>query len=140
MAEATRRADKAGARPSLLKQYQNSRLSKYTGFWRFSLPKTFGGQNDSSARGSNLWMSVIREHLAAKGLGLFNDLQTEHSVVGNFPVVVMVQHFGSERQKQELIFGMLEGRVRCTFGLTEWSHGSDATWCVAFPSLTDWYI
>ena len=26
---------------------------------------------------------IIREHLAAKGLGLHNDLQTEHSIVGN---------------------------------------------------------
>ena len=28
-------------------------------------------------------MAIIREHLAGKGLGLFNDLQTEHSIVGN---------------------------------------------------------
>lgn len=70
--EATRRADQAG-------------------FYRFSLPRQYGGQNDSAAgRGSNLWMAVIREHLAAKGLGLFNDLQNEHSVCGNFPDVIMV--------------------------------------------------
>jgi hypothetical protein len=30
-------------------------------------------------------MAVIRMHLAKKGLGLFNDLQNEHSIVGNFP-------------------------------------------------------
>jgi acyl-CoA dehydrogenase len=47
---------------------------------RFALPKEYGGKD-----GGNLWMAVIREHLAAKGLGLFNDLQNEHSVVGNFP-------------------------------------------------------
>jgi hypothetical protein len=41
-------------------------------------------------------MAVIREHLAAKGLGLFNDLQTEHSMVGNFPDVVMLMNFGNE--------------------------------------------
>ncbi|KAL9533526.1 3-(aryl)acrylate reductase [Sphaerulina musiva] len=107
--EATRRADQAG-------------------FYRFSLPRQYGGQNDSAAgRGSNLWMAVIREHLAAKGLGLFNDLQNEHSVCGNFPDVIMVQHFGNEQQKKELIEGRLAGKVRITFGLTEPGHGSDAT-------------
>jgi len=106
---------------------QSSRLADEAGFWRFSLPREYGGQNDSSGRGSNLWMAVIREHLASKGLGLFNDLQNEHSVVGNFPDVVMVLHFGSPTQKEELIRGRLEGRVRITFGLTEPGHGSDAT-------------
>lgn len=72
-------------------------------------------------------MAVIREHLAAKGLGLFNDLQNEHSIVGNFPDVVMVLHFGSEAQKRELILGRLAGKVRIAFGLTEQGHGSDAT-------------
>jgi alkylation response protein AidB-like acyl-CoA dehydrogenase len=108
LVECKRRADKAG-------------------FWRFSLPKQFGGQNEDSGRGANLWMAVIREHLASKGLGLFNDLQNEHSIVGNFPTVIMVQHFGNQKQQQDLIHGSLEGRVRITFGLTEPWHGSDAT-------------
>jgi alkylation response protein AidB-like acyl-CoA dehydrogenase len=105
------------------------RRSEKAGFFKFHLPTEFGGQAEegSTGRGSNLWMSVIREHLAAKGLGLFNDLQTEHSVVGNFPDVVMVQNFGTEAQKQELIGGRLKGKVRITFGLTEPMHGSDAT-------------
>ncbi|OQN98757.1 hypothetical protein B0A48_15423 [Cryoendolithus antarcticus] len=103
------------------------RRADAAGFFRFSLPKQYGGQNESSGRGANLWMAVIREHLAAKGLGLYNDLQNEHSVVGNFPDVVMVQHFGSEAQKKELIDGRLKGKVRITFGLTEPGHGSDAT-------------
>lgn len=103
------------------------RRADAAGFWRFSLPREYGGQNDSSGRGSNLWMAVIREHLASKGLGLFNDLQNEHSVVGNFPTIVMVQHFGTEAQKKEFIWGQLEGRKRVTFGLTEPGHGSDAT-------------
>ena len=50
--EARRRADRAG-------------------FYRFSLPREYGGNG-----GSNLWMAVIREHLASQGLGLHNDLQT----------------------------------------------------------------
>jgi acyl-CoA dehydrogenase len=72
-------------------------------------------------------MSVIRDHLASKGLGLFNDLQNEHSVVGNFPVIVMLRDFGSAAQKERFIRGSLDGRYRITFGLTEPAHGSDAT-------------
>lgn len=99
------------------------RLADKAGFYRFSLPKEYGGEE-----GNNLWMAVIREHLAAKGLGLFNDLQNENSVVGNFPHIVMLRSFGNEAQKKELIHGSLEGRVVMTFGLTEPDHGSDATY------------
>ncbi|MCX7201382.1 MAG: acyl-CoA dehydrogenase, partial [Burkholderiales bacterium] len=49
--------------------------SDKAGFFRFSLPKEFGGQG-----GGNLWMAVIRDHFACKGLGLHNDLQNEHSI------------------------------------------------------------
>ncbi|OBT64919.1 hypothetical protein VE03_05656 [Pseudogymnoascus sp. 23342-1-I1] len=101
--EARRRADKAG-------------------FYRLSLPVEYGGQNKG-----NLWMSIIREHLASKGLGLFNDLQNEHSVVGNFPTIVMLLSFGNEAQRKEFIPGQLAGKVIMTFGLTEPDHGSDAT-------------
>ncbi len=103
LAEAVRRADKAG-------------------FYRFTLPSEYGG-----ADGTNLWMAVIREHLAAKGLGLFNDLQNEHSVVGNFPIILMLRDFGSAPQKTEFIPGALVGRYSFAFGLTEPHHGSDAT-------------
>ena len=106
---------------------QATRLADAAGFYRFSLPREYGGQNDSSARGSNYWMAVIREHLAARGLGLFNDLQNEHSVVGNFPTVVMLQHFGSAAQKRDFIPRLIEGKAVATFGLTEPAHGSDAT-------------
>jgi len=103
LAEARRRADAAG-------------------HWRFALPRAYGGRD-----GSNLWMAVIREHLAARGLGLHNDLQTEHSIVGNFPIVIMLRDHGTPAQQDELIRGMLEGRRRIAFGLTEPRHGSDAT-------------
>ena len=43
-------------------------------------------------------MAVIREHLAAKGLGLFNDLQTEHSIVGNNPFILMFKEFATNAQ------------------------------------------
>jgi alkylation response protein AidB-like acyl-CoA dehydrogenase len=103
LVEAKRRADRAG-------------------HYRFAMPREYGGRD-----GSNLWMAVIREHLAAKGLGLHNDLQNEHSIVGNNPFVLMFRDFGTEAQKAEFVLGMLEGRRIVTFGLTEPGHGSDAT-------------
>jgi acyl-CoA dehydrogenase len=110
------------------------RRADAAGFYRFSVPREYGGQG-----GGNLWMAVIREHLAAKGLGLFNDLQTEHSIVGNFPIVVMLRDFGSDAQKAEFIHGSLDRRYRITFGLTEPGHGSDATHMesTAVPEVRD---
>jgi alkylation response protein AidB-like acyl-CoA dehydrogenase len=103
LVEAKNRADKAG-------------------YWRFSAPKKYGGKD-----GSNLWMAVIRDRFAAKGLGLHNDLQNEHSIVGNFPFVAMFEHFGTPEQQQEFIFGGFAMTHRVAFGLTEPDHGSDAT-------------
>ncbi len=97
-------------------------LADKAGFFRFSLPTEFGGQG-----GGNLWMAVIREHLATQGLGLHNDLQNEHSVVGNFPFIVMLRDFGTQEQKEKFIRGSLARKIRVTFGLTEPHHGSDAT-------------
>jgi len=98
------------------------RRADAAGFWRFSLPKQYGGQD-----GGNLWMAVIREHLAAKGLGLFNDLQNEHSVVGNFPDIVMLLGYGTAAQQEEYIPARLDDKYSFAFGLTEPRHGSDAT-------------
>ena len=99
------------------------RRADRAGHLRFALPKEYGGQD-----GSHLAMAIIREHLAAKGLGLHNDLQNENSIVGNFPSVYMFRDFGSESQRREFIPGVIEGRLRVAFGLTEPKHGSDATW------------
>lgn len=104
LSEMRRRADKAG-------------------HYRFSLPPEYGGKN-----GSHLAMAIIREHLAAKGLGLHNDLQNESSIVGNLPVVLMFRDFGTAEQKKEFIPGMLNWTLKTAFGLTEPNHGSDATW------------
>ncbi len=101
---------------------QAKRLADEAGHYRFSLPEEYGGKN-----GSHLWMAVIREHLAAKGLGLHNDLQTEHSIVANLPLVLVFRDFGSQEQREEFIPGVLNGTRRITFGLTEPKHGSDAT-------------
>jgi acyl-CoA dehydrogenase len=102
LAEARRRADRAG-------------------HLRFAWPVEFGGRG-----GGNLWMAVIREHLAARGLGLHNDLQNEHSIVGNHPFVMILRDFGTPEQ-QRLVNGMTEVSVPISFGLTEPGHGSDAT-------------
>lgn len=99
------------------------RRADRAGFLRLALPKEYGGEEIG-----NLAMAIIREHLAAKGLGLHNDLQNESSVVGNFPQILMFRDFGTEEQKEIFLKGSLEGKVRCAFGLTEPNHGSDATW------------
>ena len=96
-------------------------LADKAGHYRFALPRKYGG-----ADGSNLWMAVIREHFAAKGLGLHNDLQNEHSIVGNLPFVAMLDLYGRPEQ-QTMIEGCITGKYRLAFGLTEPGHGSDAT-------------
>ena len=99
-----------------------ARRADAAGHWRFSAPKKYGGKD-----GSNLWMAVIRDHFTQKGLGLHNDLQNEHSIVGNFPFVAMFDQWGTEAQQQEYILGGFAGERRVAFGLTEPDHGSDAT-------------
>ena len=101
---------------------QARKLADQAGHLRFSAPRKYGGQD-----GSNLAMAIIRDHFAAMGLGLHNDLQSEHSIVGNFPFVAMFENFGTEAQQAEFILGGFEGARRVTFGLTEPDHGSDAT-------------
>ncbi len=103
LAEAKRRADAAG-------------------HYRYSLPKQYGGQD-----GTNLGMAVIREHLAAKGLGLHNDLQNEHSVVGNEVGLLLMLAYGTDAQKADWVDDLLNRRRSFAFGITEPNHGSDAT-------------
>ena len=45
-------------------------------------------------------MAIIREHLAAKGLGLHNDLQNEHSIVANNIAALIMWQYGSAKQKE----------------------------------------
>jgi acyl-CoA dehydrogenase len=104
---------------ALLRQAKN--LADKAGHYRFALPKKYGGSD-----GSDLWMAVIREHFATQGLGLHNDLQNEHSIVGNLPFVTMLDLYGRPEQRA-MIEGSITGEYRITFGLTEPDHGSDAT-------------
>lgn len=103
LAEARRRADAAGV-------------------YRYPFPSEFGGRN-----GTNLGMAIIREHLAAKGLGLHNDLQNEHSVVGNNIGLLLMLEYGTPEQKAHWIDGLATGNKGFAFGITEPNHGSDAT-------------
>ena len=103
LAEARRRADKAG-------------------HYRYAFPAEYGGRD-----GTNLGMAVIREHFATKGLGLHNDLQNEHSIVGNNVGLLLMINYGSEAQKAEWVEDLAAGRRGFAFGITEPAHGSDAT-------------
>jgi acyl-CoA dehydrogenase len=113
------------------------RRADAAGWLRLALPEEYGGK-----AASNLDMAIIREHLAAKGLGLHNDLQNESSVVGNFPTVLMMRDFGSEAQKAEWMPGFFDGSRRLAFGLTEPGHGSDAAHLdtTAVPDGEEWVI
>src|SRR5437879_12317408 len=93
---------------ALLRKAKN--LADAAGHLRFAIPKRYGGKD-----GSNLGMAVIREHFASKGLGLHNDLQNEHSIVGNLPLVTMLDRYGRDRPTT-MIAGPLTVNHRLTFG------------------------
>ena len=97
-------------------------LADEAGHYRYPLSEEYGGKN-----GTNLGMAIIREHLAAKGLGLHNDLQNEHSIVGNAVGVLLMIEYGTEKQKAEWLEPMLNRKAGFAFGITEPQHGSDAT-------------
>ncbi len=98
-------------------------LAIAAGLYSYPFPEEFGGRN-----GSNLGMAIIREHLAAKGLGLHNDLQNEHSIVGNNIGLLLMLEYGTAEQKAEWVEGLKNATQSFAFGITEPEHGSDATW------------
>ncbi len=102
--------------------HKAKRLADKAGHYRYAAPKEYGG----NACG-NLAMAIIREHLAVKGLGLHNDLQNEHSIVGNNVGLLLMGTYGTEQQKADWIDGLIEGTKGFAFGITEPNHGSDAT-------------
>lgn len=102
--------------------HEAKRRADAAGHYRYPLAKEFGGKE-----GTNLGMAIIREHLAAKGLGLHNDLQNEHSIVGNNVGLLLMIRYGTDAQKAEWIDDLAEGRRGFAFGITEPDHGSDAT-------------
>ena len=102
--------------------HKAKRLADEAGFYRYPFPKEYGGME-----GNNLGMALIREHLAVKGLGLHNDLQNEHSIVGNNVGLLLMLEYGTDEQKAEWVDDLAEGRKGFAFGITEPDHGSDAT-------------
>jgi len=68
------------------------------------IPKRYGGKD-----GSNLWMAVIREHFAPRDLACTNDLQNEHSIVGNLPLVTMP--IVTAARPEAMIEGSITGKI-----------------------------
>jgi acyl-CoA dehydrogenase len=93
------------------------------GLWRYALAAELGGRG-----GSNFAMAVVREHLNSRGIGLHNDPQSEISMIGNFPTVILAHEFGTPEQKAAFVEPALRREVGLAFGLTEPNHGSDATY------------
>ena len=118
LAEAKRRADAAG-------------------HYRYAFPAKYGGRD-----GTNLGMAVIREHLAAKGLGLHCDLQNEHMIVGNNVGLMLMLEYGSPQQQADWVDKLAAARAGFAFGITEPAHGSDATFMetTAVRDGDDWVI
>jgi alkylation response protein AidB-like acyl-CoA dehydrogenase len=98
------------------------RLADAAGHYRYPVGKEYGGRD-----GTNLGMAIIREHLAKKGLGLHNDLQNEHSIVGNNVGLLLMLAYGTDAQKAEWVDDLMEGKKSFAYGITEPNHGSDAT-------------
>jgi alkylation response protein AidB-like acyl-CoA dehydrogenase len=97
-------------------------LAIEAGIFSYPFPAEYGGRD-----GSNLGMAIIREHLACRGLGLHNDLQNEHSVVGNNIGLLLMLEYGSDAQKSQWLEGLKSATSGFAFGITEPEHGSDAT-------------
>ena len=74
------------------------RRADAAGLLRYALPEELGGRG-----GSNLAMAVIREHLNRMPIGLHNDPQSEMSIIGNFPTVILAHEFGTPEQKAEFV-------------------------------------
>jgi len=99
------------------------RRADRAGLWRYALPGELGGRD-----GTNYALAVVREHLNRLGIGLHNDPQSETSMIGNFPTVILLHEFGTPEQKQALLEPALRLEAGLAFGLTEPNHGSDATY------------
>lgn len=120
---------------ALLRQAKD--LAIEAGVFNYPFPAEFGGRD-----GGNLGMAVIREHLAAKGLGLHNDLQNEHAIVGNNVGLLLMLEYGSEAQQAKWVEGLKTANKSFAFGITEPEHGSDATYMEtsAVRDGADWII
>lgn len=120
---------------ALLHEAKN--LAIEAGIFSYPFPAEHGGRD-----GSNLGMAIIREHLAFKGLGLHNDLQNEHSVVGNNIGLLLMLEYGTQEQQTQWLPGLKTATKGFAFGITEPAHGSDATYMetTGIRDGDDWVI
>ncbi|MEP6389445.1 MAG: acyl-CoA dehydrogenase family protein [Halioglobus sp.] len=102
--------------------HKAKQLAIKAGIFSYPFPPEHGGRG-----GSNLGMAIIREHLAVQGLGLHNDLQNEHSVVGNNIGLLLMLEYGTPEQQDEWLEHLKNATRGFAFGITEPAHGSDAT-------------
>src|SRR5260221_10112815 len=58
---------------------------------------------------------------------MLNDNQEDTSFVGNYPIIPILDAYGTPEQKH-YIEGMISRQNHLAFALTEPGHGSDATW------------
>ncbi len=116
------------------------RRADLAGHLRYGQPKACGGQ----AAAPNLAIAAIREHLAAKSVGLHSDLQDKSSIVGNFSLSDASSPTGSwgATEHKRCIEGIVRRDRHLSFGLPEPNHGSDATFLqtTAVRSGGDWVI
>src|ERR1700722_16617895 len=113
------------------------RRADAAGHYRYAFPAKYGGRD-----GTNLGMAVIREHLAAKGLGLHCDLQNEHMIVGNNVGLLLMIEYGTEQQQAEWIDKLGAGRGGVAVRVTRAPPRSGATLMetTAVRDGDDWVI
>jgi alkylation response protein AidB-like acyl-CoA dehydrogenase len=110
-------------------------LADDAGFNRFAYRVKYGGAGNPR---QTLLMCAIRHHLARnyfRALSLANDLQSEHRVVENKQIVIMLHYYGTSAQLDRLIPAAICGDFRATFDLAERTHGSDANYLDTSASL-----
>ncbi len=98
------------------------RRADRAGHFRLGLPHSAGGGS-----ASELMTAAIREHLAAKGPGLHNDLHDDASIVANLPIVHVLDRYGTAEQKTH-IEPLISGSQNISIAFTEPSHGNDKAW------------
>jgi acyl-CoA dehydrogenase len=89
-----------------------------SGFLGTLIPTQYGGGGGSTGN-----MVAILEEVGASG-GAFNACSTVHTPLLCVPAILT---FGTEKQRQELLPEIAEGRLFITFGVTEPNAGTDTT-------------
>ena len=100
------------------------RLADEAGHYRYAVPEGVRRPGRHQPRDGDHPRALRRPRAS----GLHNDLQNEHSIVGNNVGLLLMLEYGTEEQKQEWVDDLLLGARGFAFGITEPQHGSDATW------------